>query len=82
MSATEPKLLRFPNGFQMTSDQIDRVHVYPDISPSRNIPYVRVFDRLGLVYEGLVDLDDLEACEDGPAASGARTRQHADARRS
>jgi len=48
------KLLRFPNGHEMTSDQVQLVNV---ISPPAPVPYVQVFDAWGLVYEGPVDLD-------------------------
>ena len=60
MTGKRPKLLRFPYGCQINSERIHRVHVYPDISPAITTPYVRVFDRMGLVYEGVVDLDAIE----------------------
>ncbi|MET0941128.1 MAG: hypothetical protein ABWY13_07180 [Mesorhizobium sp.] len=58
----EPKLLRFPNGREITSDMIRRLNVYPGISSSLMLPYVQVFGADGLIYEGLVDLDRIEVC--------------------
>ena len=65
MPVNDSKLLRFPNARQLRSDQIHRVQVYPDIdiSPEFLFPYVRVVDGLGLVYEGLVDLNHLEVSQ-------------------
>jgi hypothetical protein len=57
MSMPEPRTLRFPNGSMIVSSEIRHVHVYPGRSLSLQVPYMKVFDRNGLFYEGLVDLD-------------------------
>ncbi|MET0599609.1 MAG: hypothetical protein ABWZ57_17270 [Mesorhizobium sp.] len=54
MQVATAKLLRFPNGHEMTSDEIKLVNVVSGPSP---IPFLQIFDAWGLVYEGPVDLD-------------------------
>jgi hypothetical protein len=61
MSMPESRTLRFPNGSTIEPSEIWRVNVYPDRSLSRQIPYVKVFDRNGLFYEGLVNLNRIDA---------------------
>ena len=61
MSMPENKTLRFPNGSIIESSEIRHVNVYPALSLSRRVPYVKVFIRNGLFYEGLVDLDHVDA---------------------
>lgn len=56
MAPVTTKLLRFPNGHEMTSDQIKMVNV---ISPPSKVPCLQVFDAWGLVYEGPVNLDEV-----------------------
>jgi hypothetical protein len=61
MPVPENKTLRFPNGSIIESNEIRHVNLYPALSLSRRVPYVKVFSRNGLFYEGLVDLDRVDA---------------------
>lgn len=60
------KLLQFPNGYQTTSDRIQRVRVFPERSLSLTKIFVEVVERSGVVYRGNLDLHRIEVAQHQP----------------
>jgi hypothetical protein len=57
------KILDFPNGSRINSEQISRVVIIPDRSPSFQYVYLEVYGNRGLIFEGLIDMERVVAAE-------------------
>lgn len=74
MSRPRTRLLRFPGGHQLRSEDIAHVRLFPDLSPEKLRPYMQVFTAQGLFYEGFVDLERVAVSDSqAPAGQAAKT---------